>query len=217
MPTKHNSAIAALLVIGLGVMGFFIWQTMGEIKKPDSNNPYSGLTRPVFYPESPWEGDDGAKLALFEFGDFACPTCREMQPIVEKIFAKYGNRLAHIWKDFPIHPGLSKPAAVAARCAGRQDKFWPYHDWLFKEQDKIKFQPWAEGAKTLGLDMDKFNACLNDKKVLDYIERDFLEAQAIGVEATPAFVVGNNAFTGAISFEDFEQIVIQELAAAEGQ
>jgi len=215
MSTKHNSAIVLLILLGLAVTAFFIWQTIKDIKKPEAGNPYAGLTRPVAYPESPWEGDDGARLAIFEFGDFACPTCGAMQPIMEKIFAKYGSRLVHIWKDFPIHPDISRQAAVAARCALRQEKFWPYHDWLFKEQANIKSLAWADGAKNLGLDQAKFTACLADKKVLDYIERDFLEGQAIGVVETPAFVVGSNAFAGVISFEDFEKIVLSELANVE--
>lgn len=217
MPTKHNSAIALLIITGIGVMVFFIWQTLQDAGKNSPANPYAGLERPVFYPESPWEGDDGARLAIFEFGDFACPACREMQPVVEKIFAKYGSRLAHIWKDFPIHPDTSKKSAIAARCAFRQENFWPYHDWLFKEQANIKSLDFSVGAKNLGLDQAKFLTCLSDKKVLDYVERDFLEGQAIGVSETPAFVVGNSAFSGIVSFEDFEKIVLQELAAAEGQ
>ena len=185
MPSKHNQAIAALIIIGIGVTIFFMWETVGGFKKSVVDNPYANLTRPVFYPESPWEGDDGSKLQIFEFADFACPTCAEIQPVVEKIFAKYGNRLVHVWKDFPIHPDISKKAAMASRCAGRQEKFWPYHDWLFKEQKNIKSLAFTAGAKALGLDEAKFTACLADKKVAGYIERDFLEGQALGVAQTP--------------------------------
>lgn len=211
MPDKHNNAIAGLVILGLGVTVFFIWQTLQDINQPDNGNPYADLTRPVAYPESPLEGNDGSKLQLFEFGDFACPACGQMQPAVEKIFAKYGGRLAHVWKDFPIHPDISNQAALAARCAGRQGKFWPYHDRLFKEQASLAKLSFTDMAKGLGLDEAKFNACLADKKVIDYVQRDFLEGQAIGVVETPAFIIGNSAFAGVISFEDFEKIVVEEL------
>lgn len=211
MPNKHNSAIVLLIALGLTMTMVLLWQAVADKNSSGKKNPYEDLTRPVVYPESPIEGNDGAKLQIFEFADFACPTCREMQPTVEKIFAKYGGRLAHVWKDFPIHPDISQPTAIAGRCADQQGKFWPFHDWLFKEQANIRSLSLIEGAKKLGLNEAKFSACLEDKKMLDYVERDFLEGQALGVAEAPAFIVGNQAFSGVVSYEDFEKIVLEEL------
>ena len=211
MINKHNLSIIVLISLGIVVTMVLLWQALSAKDGQKDVNPYADLVRPVVYPESPQEGNDGAKLQIFEFADFACPTCAQMQPIVEQIFAKYGDRLAHVWKDFPIHPDISEKAAAAGRCAAQQGKFWPFHDRLFKEQANISKLSFVDEAKKLGLNQAKFSACLADKTMLDYVERDFLEGQALGVGETPAFIVGNQAFSGVVSFEDFEKIVLEEL------
>jgi len=179
--------------------------------RANQENPFQDITRPQFYSESPSEGEDNASLALFEYADFACPTCREMQPVVERIFATYGDRVYHVWKDFPLHPVVSAQAAVAARCANIQGKFWPYHDLLFSKKVELGEVNLTGAAQALNLDEDKFSRCLEDKDVAELVQRDFLEGQALGVQLTPTFIIGDQAFSGVASFEDFESIVLAEL------
>lgn len=213
MSHKHNLSLAALLGLGIVVIAVFGVSVTKELRQSSADkNSYAGITRPQFYSESPSEGEDSASLALFEYADFACSACREMQPVVERIFAAYGDRVEHVWKDFPLHPVISKPAAIAARCAASQGKFWPYHDLLFSKQLELGEIDLTKAAQALGLDGDKFSRCLEDKEVAKLVERDFLEGQALGVDLTPTFVIGDQAFSGVVSFEDFESIILAELA-----
>ncbi len=212
MSAKHNFAMAVLTALGVVLILAFGWQLRQNARRsrPDVN-PYAGIAYPELYAESPREGASGAKLVWFEYGDFACPACGSMQGVVAQIFAKYGDRTLHIWKDFPLHGEVSEKAAVAARCAARENKFWPYHDWLFKEQANLDKIDYDAGAALLGLDQAEFLSCLDDKNIMAQVERDSLEAQALGVDITPTFVVGERAFSGAVSYEDFESVIVEEL------
>lgn len=212
MPFKHNIAMAVLTALGVVLLAVFGWQLRQRAprRSPDVN-PYAGITYPELYAESPREGGESAQLVWFEYGDFACPACAAMQPIVERIFVRYGREVLHVWKDFPVHGEVSRRSAVAARCAARADKFWPYHDWLFKEQADLDKIDYVAGATALGLDQAKFRSCLEDKNIAKLVERDSLEARALNMDITPTFVVGERAFSGAVSYEDFESVIAGEL------
>lgn len=211
MSTKHNISIILLLVGGLILVLFFAWATIKEGRKNNSKNPYEGITRPQLYRESPAEGAEDAKLTIFEFGDYLCTHCREAQAVVEQVFVKYGDRVRHVWKDFAFVSEESKRAAQAARCAQAQDKFWQYHDWLFKNQKDLGKLSYQQGAREFSLDLNKFTKCLSDEDKRKLVERDYLEGQALGLEETPLFVIGERAFVGVVEFEDFERVVVQEL------
>jgi protein-disulfide isomerase len=211
MSTKHNISIIVLLAGGLALVLFFAWATIKEGRKNNTKNPYQGITRPQSFRESPVEGAEDGRIVIFEFGDYLCTHCQEVQGVMEQIFVKYGDRVRHVWKDFAFVSEESKRAAAAARCAQAQGKFWQYHDWLFKNQKDLGKLSYQQGARELGLAVDKFTACLSAGDEMKLVERDFLEGQALGVEETPLFVVGERAFTGVVEFADFERVVLQEM------
>ena len=217
MSTKHNFTIILLIVLGI-VTVFFLGVEVVRQSRADKSevNPYAGIGRPIDYAESPQDGAAEARLALFEYGDFACPACRTMQPVVEKILTKYVGKLRHVWKDFPVHGDLSRRAAAAARCAGVEGKFWAYHDWLFAQQENLAKIDYSAGARAAGVvKLNDFTACLGEESRAKLAERDALEAEALGFEATPTFVIGDRAFSGIVSFEDFERVVQVELGKAQ--
>lgn len=212
MKINHNFILVFLISLGVAIVFFIGWQVIKEnTSNKDKINPFEGITRPIFFSENPFEGNDGSKLQIFEWGNFACPTCREMQPIMEKIFTKYGDKIIHIWKDLPFANGVSDKAAIAARCAASQGKFWQYQVILFANQEGLGSFDYVKAAENLHLDKGKFTNCLTDKNIIKLIERDTLEAKALGIDITPVFVVGNRAFSGIASFEDFDSIVAEEL------
>jgi protein-disulfide isomerase len=89
--------------------------------------------------------------------------------------------------DLPLESihKLAFKAAEAANCAGEQGKFWEMHDRLFENQKN--FEPWKAHAEAIGLDVPKFEACLNAGKQAEEIRRDMAEAQKAGATGTPVF------------------------------
>jgi protein-disulfide isomerase len=72
-----------------------------------------------------------------------------------------------------------------ADCAGEQGKYWEMHDRLYANQQSL--EPWTAHAEAIGLDMSKFQSCLDSGRSADEIRKDMAEAQKAGVTGTPAF------------------------------
>ena len=209
MPSRYTLSAAALIVFGIGVVGYLIISMVQQAPK-DERNPFEGITRPKMYAETPTEGEASAHLVLYEFGDFFCAACKATQPVIEQIYASHGDVIVHAWKDFPFVSNNSRRAATAARCAGEQGTFWEYHDWLFDHQSDLGTISYEQGALDIGISTDAFSTCLASGKMEQYIERDFLEGQALGVDITPSFVIGDYAFAGPVTFETLDQIIRQQ-------
>ena len=91
--------------------------------------------------------------------------------------------------DFPlesIHEFAFK-AAEAARCAGEQGKYWEMHDRLFANQKDLELEPWKAHAEAVGLDVSRFEGCLNAGKYGEEIRRQISQGAKAGVASTPVF------------------------------
>lgn len=106
----------------------------------------------------------------------------------------------------------SQWAAEAAECAGDQNAFWDYHDYLFTHQNGENQGAFSKDnlkgfAATMGLDTDAFNTCLDSGKYTQLIKDQTSLAQQIGVSSTPTFVLNGKGITGAQSFDYFKQAI----------
>ena len=138
---------------------------------------------------SPSQGAATAKLTLVEFSDYQCPFCgrhvRETAGQIEKEYITTG-KLRHVFLNLPLdmHRFAFK-AAEAANCAGEQGKYWEMHNRLFENQTKL--DPLTPHAEAIGLDVPKFEECLNSGRQAAAIRRDIAAAQQAGVSGTPTF------------------------------
>jgi protein-disulfide isomerase len=165
-------------------------------------------------------GRSEAKVAIIEFSDFQCPFCKRYH---DQTFAKVkesyvdSGRVHYEFRHYPlpIHP-QARPAALAAVCAGDQGVFWRMHEELFKAQSSLGQDLFAQLAKTLGLDADRFQKCLADPKQDKGLSDGMAAAEALGVRATPYFLLGRvkdgnlvsiRALSGAQPFESFRAAV----------
>ncbi len=122
-----------------------------------------------------------------------------------------------IWKDYPESDTKSKSwqAAVAARCAHEQGKFWQYHDLLYKQSnDNIGKDLLVDLAKSINLRLNLFSECLEDERAAQLIKDNIIEAQALDINGIPYIFVNNQEILGEISFEDLVRIVEVELSGS---
>jgi len=164
--------------------------------------------------DAPVRGKKDAPVLMVEFADFECPFCQQMQPQLDRLFKEYGAKLAFVMKDFPlpIHPHAEK-AAEAARCANEQGAFWPYHDILFNDHKNLEVPQLKEDARALGLDAARFNQCLDSGQQAAAIQKDFAQAQQLGLTGTPSFFINGHYFSGVVPYETLREYVEQQLAA----
>ena len=169
-------------------------------------------------------GDKNALVTVVEFSDFQCLFCRkfwvETMPQLKKAYIDTG-KIRFVYRDFPlssIHPS-AEASAEASECAADQNKYWEMHDVIFSEQAKkgtgtIQYtvNDIKKWAGQIGLDVTKFNSCLDSGKYKSEVEKDTQDATAIGISGTPAFVIGSKIISGAYPFSEFQKAIDAELA-----
>jgi len=161
-------------------------------------------------------GDPYAPITIVEFADFQCPYCRTAEQTLKQVLEKYRGQVRLSFRDLPlrqIHP-QAQAAAEAARCAGDQGKFWEYHDLLLANQGALNPSTYADDARNAGLDVPRFQACLESGRFRPLIENDLQSGFAAGVSGTPAFYINGVMLSGAQPLSEFERIIESELANA---
>ncbi len=146
-------------------------------------------------------GSKTAKVYLVEFSDFQCPACKMFQPIVEQILKKHGDKVLFAYRHFPLpqHP-YATYAAHAFEAANEQDKGWQMYDYLFANQTSLTETVIDNGAKELGLDINKFQETMTRKTYQQKIDTDTSDAKQFGVNSTPTFFLNGqrlNLFSAA--------------------
>jgi protein-disulfide isomerase len=183
--------------------------------------PASAQQRGVFIgvDDDPMLGSPDAKVLIIEFGDYQCPSCRmfwkDVEPRLKKEYIDTG-KVKLVFRDFPIvqiHPEALL-ASMAVDCAGEQNKYWEYHDKVFREQynkgdDLVRFKAadlkkWAKDTK---LDPAKFDQCLDSEKYKSEILKDKADGDAVSVQGTPTFFINGRVIGGAQPYPAFKQLI----------
>lgn len=163
-------------------------------------------------------GSATAPVMIVEFSDYQCPYCRRAEPTVKALLAKYGEKVALSYRDFPLtslHP-QAMIAAEASRCAEEQGKFWEYHDQLFIAPSLDK-NALVDVARNLKLDSAQFESCLSSEKYKSEIEADEQAGRNVGVTGTPGFYINGIEVSGARPESDFSNVIDDELSRSGSQ
>ena len=157
-------------------------------------------------------GPADAPVTIVEFSDFQCPFCSRAETVVDEVMKKYGNKVHLVYRDYPLsfHPFAEK-AAIASECAKDQGKYWEMHNAMFGNQSKLAVADLVETAGGLGMDKDKFKACVDGDKFKSEVQHDFQDGQKYGVTGTPTFFINGIMIVGARGVESFSEIIDREL------
>ena len=171
-------------------------------------------------------GREDAPVTMVEFTDYQCPFCRRFESDsfaqLKKDYIDTG-KVRFVSRDLPLefHPN-APAAAMAARCAGDQHKFWEMRDAMMLDTatDLGPDSILKYGQKT-NLDMTAFRGCLSDKKYTSAIQKDTADAGTLGISGTPSFVIGKTAkdeiagvrIVGAVPYTVFESTIKDLLTA----
>jgi hypothetical protein len=112
---------------------------------------------------SPAQGPANAPVTLTEFSDFECPFCNRFLGTLQRLKENYGDRLRVVYRQFPLN--------------------------THAEQDRLDNESLKEKAGRLGLDRERFDACLDSAQYAEQVRRDVLEGNRVGVQGTPAIYV----------------------------
>jgi len=164
---------------------------------------------------NPMKGAAGAPVVIVEFSDFQCPFSKRFYqqtfPQLDKEYIATG-KVKFFFRDLPLDMHqFAKPAAIAARCAGQQGKYWEMFDKLLKG-DTFDQATMKRYAQELGLNMKAFEKGLEDPAIQQAVENDLKDAQGFGAQGTPTFFINGRFINGAAPLEVFKRIVDEELA-----
>lgn len=125
---------------------------------------------------------------------------------------EYDGRVRLVVKDLPLSfHRLARPAAEAARCAGAAGRYWPYRERLFEEQPRFGRDDLVRYARELGLDADRFAACLDGRHHAAAVDADAREARALGITGTPTFLIDGRRLVGAHPLETLREVIADAL------
>ena len=149
---------------------------------------------------SPIMGNVDAPITILEWGDYQCTYCYKFHQntlnIINKEFIKTG-KVKIIFKDFPLNGYESKLAAEASYCAQDQQKYWEYHNELYKNwagerTGWITREALTKFAEMIELNTEDFNQCLDENKYQNKVNSMHEFGKEIGIDATPSFLVFND-------------------------
>jgi protein-disulfide isomerase len=161
-------------------------------------------------------GSDSAPVEIVEFADFSCSHCArfailEMPYVRERLIAT--GRLKWRFMDFPLQGNVNSPAAhLAAGCAAEQGKFFEMMDVIFNQQndwvmERRPGRKLRDYAQRVGLDLGRFDTCVETKHAQPLVDADYAEGERIGVNGTPAFVVNGRLSPDVLGYDAIKAIV----------
>lgn len=169
--------------------------------------------------KGPTLGSSKAPVSIVEFSDFQCSFCKKFWsdtlPQLEENYIKK-SQARFTYRHFAILGRFSEQAGQAAECSAEQEKFWEYHDVLFKNQGRGAFTDanLKRYAQELKLNSQNFGQCLDSGKYRKKIEGEMAVAASLGLRGTPSFFVNSRLLVGAQPFETFRQFIEAELKTA---
>lgn len=157
-------------------------------------------------------GPEDAKVTIVEFSDFECPYCTQAAAAVDQVKAKYADRVRIVFRHFPLnfHPNAHL-ASQAALAAGKQGKFWEFHDLLFKNQRAMERSDLEQHATTLGLDLAAFKADLDSGAFKAQVDADMKLGEEVAVDGTPTMFINGKRVGNPTDFAAISAMIEAEL------
>lgn len=142
-------------------------------------------------------GSSSAPVRVVVFSDYQCPYCARLSQSLASI--RRTQNIAVTYRHYPLevnHPFALK-AALAAECANAQGRFPEMHAIMISHRDSLGIESWARFAKAAGIPaVGQFTRCIRDSTFIGNVRRDIAAGDALGIEATPTFLVRDRVFAG---------------------
>lgn len=208
-------AVATFFAIIVGLWG--VWSLMTQPKSTDSQKKVDVAVSETDHVKGP----DNAPVTIVEYSDLQCPACRAYAPLVKSILEKNPETVKLVYRHFPLEMHKHALAAsYAAEAAGKQGKFFEYHDILFDRQgewetSKNVSNDFLKYAKELKLNEAQFKKDSSSKEVKDFVEDQRQSGIGLQVNATPTFFINGLKVQNPNSLEEFQKLIDAALENSE--
>jgi len=178
------------------------YMVRGEVSDMNAD-PFAAVREKLIVDGAPSKGPADASIVMVEFGDFQCPSCRQLDLILRDLLPKY-PQVRLVFKDFPLeqlHP-WAMTAAMVGRCAFQQssDAFWKVHDLIYDNQDHITpdnaYDRLIQLGSDAGLDAASLRTCVSDPQTTQTVRKSMAEGTALQIDSTPTTFVNGRTVVG---------------------
>ena len=150
-----------------------------------------------------------ADITIYEFFDYNCGYCKSVMQNIFNIYKK-DKKVEIVFVEYPILSNSSLSAAVASLAARNQKKYFEFHSKLMKHTGKIDDKLLLSFAKELKIDVKKLKSDYSNEKLMLIINKNREIANRLNLRGTPAFIIGNKIYPGAMSEKDIEKAIALE-------
>jgi protein-disulfide isomerase len=157
-------------------------------------------------PQAPVGGNPNGDVSLVEFFDYRCPYCKQVEPALESLL-RQDRDLRMVYKEFPVLGPASVTAAKAALAAQKQGKFAAFHRAMMGLKGQIDDAAVFAVASSAGLDVGRLKRDMQAPAIEHVLKANFALADALGIDGTPGFVIGDQIVPGAIGLDDLKQLI----------
>lgn len=157
-------------------------------------------------PGDPVAGNPRGDVTVVEFYDLRCPYCRRMMPVMEALL-RQDPRVRLVYKDIPILGPGSVLGARAVLAAEKQDGYARLQSAIMHASPQITEDSLHTAARQAGLDWDRLQRDMKDPSIKARLTANLDLAHQLGVDGTPAFVIGNRLLPGAVELADLQDAV----------
>jgi protein-disulfide isomerase len=160
---------------------------------------------------SPVEGNAQGKITIVEFFDYRCVHCRRVASTIDQLMSS-NTSVRVVYKNFPV---LGEPSVLAARAAvaAQQQGGWPkLHRAMLTFDGDFTVETILALGTSVGLDSTKLKTDMMSSETERALQAQLTLAAALGLDATPSFVIGDRVIRGALSPEAFQALVDEEAA-----
>ena len=168
-------------------------------------------------PASPIGGDPKGDVTIVAFLDYNCPFCKKATPGLAKAVKEDGH-VRLVYKDWPILAPSSVDGAKLALAANYQGKYEEAHAALMALKGRSTAAQMRAAIKGAGVDMARLDADLSAHggDIAALIKRDNAEAESLGLQGTPVFLIGPFKVAAAVDYDEFRRVINQARARQKG-
>lgn len=151
-------------------------------------------------------GNPKGDVTVVEFFDYRCPYCKASQPNIMAALRKDGN-IRLVLKEFPILGPNSVLASRAALASRKQGKYAVFHTALLESQSSLDSQTIFSLAEAAGLDVTRLAEDMKDPAIDELIKKNYALAEALRIDGTPTFIIGDQLVPGAVGTTVLERLI----------
>lgn len=166
-------------------------------------------------PDAPMIAPEGYDITIVEYLDYQCPACRTTREPLRQLLAR-DKKVRVIFRDWPIFGPASETAARLAVASKYQGKYFDFHDALLTTPRPLDEAKIRAAATKAGVDWNRLrkDLKLHEKDIEDLLARNNEQADMLGLDGTPGFIIGNTQSFGGMTLKDLEESVAEARAQA---